>query len=58
MTRLAEEKLKEFFWENEYIRERLEQALGDVASGKQSPYQAADQIVAHFKIDGEQRKIR
>ncbi|MEJ2720843.1 MAG: methylmalonyl Co-A mutase-associated GTPase MeaB [bacterium] len=53
MTRIAEEKLKEFFWENEYIEKSLQSTLNDVISGKISPYQAADELVTPFK-----RKIK
>jgi len=51
MTMLAEEKLKEFFWENEYIRGHFDDVLRDVSTGKQSPYQAAARIVESFKIE-------
>ena len=49
VTVLAEEKLKELFWENEYTRGRFDDALKDVSSGKESPYQAAARIVESFK---------
>jgi hypothetical protein len=51
MTMLTEEKLREFFWENEYIRSQLDNALREVLSGRTSPYQAAAAIVKSFKID-------
>ncbi|UCG52950.1 MAG: methylmalonyl Co-A mutase-associated GTPase MeaB [Candidatus Latescibacterota bacterium] len=51
MRRLTEEKLKELFWENEYIKKSLETALSEVVSGNKSPYQAADEIVMPIKIE-------
>lgn len=56
MTMLTEEKLKEFFWENEYIKGRLDVALDGVVAGRISPYRAAAEIVKAFKI--EKRKGR
>lgn len=55
VTMLAEQKLKEIFWENSYIEERLDVILADVVSGKKSPYRAADEIVAPLKIDNPER---
>lgn len=51
MTTLAEEKLKEIFHENEYIRGRFDSALHDVVEGRKSPYQAAAEIVKAFKVE-------
>jgi LAO/AO transport system kinase len=42
---LAEEKLREMLWQNEYSRSRIDVVLRDVAAGKKSPYQAAAEIV-------------
>ncbi len=56
MTMLAEEKLKEFFWENEYTRRRFDDALRDVATGKQSPYQAASRIVESFRNEKQNER--
>jgi LAO/AO transport system kinase len=56
MTRLAEEKLKDFFWENEYIKKSLATALKEVVSGEKSPYQAADEIVTPIKIESKSDK--
>jgi LAO/AO transport system kinase len=58
LTRLVEEKLKEIFWENQYSQKRLEDAMNDVVSGKRSPYQAAEQVVSHFKIESGKRGTR
>ncbi|UCH84842.1 MAG: methylmalonyl Co-A mutase-associated GTPase MeaB [Candidatus Latescibacterota bacterium] len=51
VTIIAEEKLREIFWENGYIKERLKSTLDDVLSGTISPYQAADKLVTPFKHD-------
>ena len=56
MTMLAEEKLKELFWENEYTRGRFDDALKGVASGKESPYQAAARIVESFKKEKQNER--
>jgi LAO/AO transport system kinase len=42
---LAEEKLREMLWQNEYSKSRIDGVLSDVAAGKKSPYQAAAEIV-------------
>jgi LAO/AO transport system kinase len=47
---LAEEKLKEKLWENEYIRSRVDSALDDVLGGRRSPYAAAGGIVEAISI--------
>jgi LAO/AO transport system kinase len=51
---LAEEKVREKFRKNGYIRDQLERVLEDVVSGKQSPYQAADTISKHISIRAEE----
>jgi LAO/AO transport system kinase len=48
---IAEQKLREIFFENGYIQDRLNATLNDVISGKISPYQAADALVTPFKRD-------
>ncbi len=42
---LAEEKLREMLWQNEYSGGRIDGVLKEVAAGKKSPYQAAAEIV-------------
>jgi LAO/AO transport system kinase len=42
---LAEEKLREMLWQNEYSKSHIDGVLRDVAAGKKSPYQAAAEIV-------------
>ena len=56
LTRIAEEKLKEFFWENEYIEKSFESTLSDVISGKISPYEAANRLVTPVKREIEKAK--
>ncbi len=50
LSLLVEEKLRELFHKNRYIKGQLEKALEDVVSGKQSPYQAADTISKNISI--------
>ena len=50
---VAEQKLREFFWQNRYIEERLDVILADVVSGKKSPYQAAGEIATAFRIENK-----
>jgi len=42
---LAEEKLREMLWQNEYSKSRIDGLLREVAAGRKSPYQAAAEIV-------------
>jgi LAO/AO transport system kinase len=51
---LTEEKVREKFRKNGYIRSQLERVLEDVVSGKQSPYQAADTISKHISIRADE----
>lgn len=55
VTMLAEEKLKEMFWESGYIQSRLDGVLREVAAGTKSPYQAAAEIVQALKIEKGQK---
>lgn len=48
---VVEEKLKEYFWENRYIRERFETIFEDVKAGSKSPYQAARELTSHLTIE-------
>jgi LAO/AO transport system kinase len=50
-TMIIEEKLKEFFWENAYIKEKLEGVLKEVFAGRKSPYEVAGEIIAPLKIE-------
>jgi LAO/AO transport system kinase len=54
---LAEEKLREKFWENEYIKSRVERALDDVLARKRSPYAAAAGIVEAVRVDKKNRAM-
>lgn len=54
LSLLAEEKLRELFHENGYIKSQLVRALEDVVSGKKSPYQAADTISKHISIRADE----
>jgi LAO/AO transport system kinase len=56
LAMLVEEKLKEFFWENEYIRGQLDNALKDVVAGRKSPYQAAAGIAKSFRIEKQKER--
>jgi LAO/AO transport system kinase len=53
LVTLAEEKLKEMLWENEYSRSQLDSALHEVVAGRKSPYRAAAEIVKALSIDRE-----
>ncbi len=50
-TTIVEQKLKEFFWENTYIKDTLDRALQAVVAGRKSPYEAAGEIVEPLRIE-------
>ncbi|MEE9270464.1 MAG: methylmalonyl Co-A mutase-associated GTPase MeaB [Candidatus Krumholzibacteria bacterium] len=50
-TMIVEEKLKEFFWKNAYIKEKLDGLLDAVVAGKKSPYEVAGEIIKPLKIE-------
>jgi LAO/AO transport system kinase len=54
----VEEKLKQYFWGNHYIKERYESIFEDVKSGNKSPYQAARELTSPLtiKTGKEERK--
>jgi hypothetical protein len=43
---LADEKLSDAFWGDEAVRKDFDHVLGEVLSGKRSPYEAAKWIVS------------
>ncbi len=45
---IAEEKLKENFWGDPHIDERLGAVLEEVKSGRKSPYEAARELISPF----------
>lgn len=50
-TMIVEQKLKEFFWENTYIRKMLDEAMKSVVAGTKSPYEIAGEIIAPLTIE-------
>jgi LAO/AO transport system kinase len=58
LAMVAEEKLKEIFWRNAYIKQKVDVIMNEVVSGKKSPYQAASEITAPFKIADDQGETR
>jgi len=52
---LAEEKLREMLWQNEYSKSLIDGVLKEVAAGRKSPYQAAAEIVKSVLADNTSR---
>jgi hypothetical protein len=48
---VVEEKLKDYFWGNEYILDRFETIFEEVKAGSKSPYQAARELTSHVTIE-------
>ncbi len=57
-TMIVEEKLKEFFWKNAYIKEKLDGLLEAVVAGKKSPYEVAGEIIKPLKIENKKGGTR
>jgi LAO/AO transport system kinase len=57
-TMIIEEKLKELFWENAYIKEKLDGVLDAVVAGKKSPYEVAGEIIEPLKIEKKRGSTR
>jgi len=51
MTLVADERLRKLFWENDYIRKKLDGMVDLVTAGKKSPYEAAREILEPFAIN-------
>lgn len=47
ITMVVEEKIKVLFWQNDCTRKERDRILAEVVSGKKSPYQAANEIIAN-----------
>jgi LAO/AO transport system kinase len=58
LAMVAEEKLREMFWKNAYIRKRLDVVLSEVLSGTKSPYEAANEITSPLKIENDEGRPR
>jgi LAO/AO transport system kinase len=50
ITMVVEDKLKELFWQNDRTMETLDKMVGEVASGKKSPYQAAYKLISTERL--------
>jgi LAO/AO transport system kinase len=50
ITMVVEDKLKEIFWQDDDTKRKLEEMLKEVVSGKKSPYQAANEIIAKHTV--------
>jgi LAO/AO transport system kinase len=48
---VVEEKLKEYFWRNNYIQDRFDAIFEQVKEGTKSPYQAARELTSHVTIE-------
>ena len=55
VTALAEEKLKDILWQNEYTKRQIDSVLREVAAGRLSPYQAAEEIVKSVWVEKKDR---
>jgi LAO/AO transport system kinase len=56
---LAEEKLREMLWQNEYSKSFIDEIMKEVAAGSKSPYRAAAEIVASVAAgDGNRSRKR
>jgi len=50
ITMVVEDKLKTLFWQNGGRMETLDKIVGEVASGKKSPYRAAHELIAKERL--------
>ncbi len=50
ITMIVEDKLKELFWKNDHTIETLDRMVGEVASGKKSPYRAANELISTKRL--------
>jgi LAO/AO transport system kinase len=46
ITMVVEDRLKEMFWQNDRTMETLDKMIGEVTSGKKSPYQVAHELIS------------
>jgi len=50
ITMVVEDKLKEQFWKNDHTIKTLDKMVGEVASGKKSPYRAARELISTKRL--------